>query len=84
MANRYAGTCYKCGNHCPPGAGVFERVSRMSRKKWPDLPRRIKWQAQHHECVRDYAQDAHYIENPQGPLATDAKYKPSLSTKETK
>jgi hypothetical protein len=28
--------------------------------------------------VRDYAQDAHYIQNPQPPLHSEAKYKPFL------
>ena len=82
MANRYAGTCYKCGNHCAPGDGVFEKVSKMSRKKWPDMPFGVRWQTQHHECVRDYARDAHYIHNPQMPLVSDAKYKPSFEVQQ--
>lgn len=82
MSNRYPGICYKCGNHCPAGAGVFEKVSRMARKKWPGLPFGIKWQTQHHECVRDYARDAHYIHNPQPPLCVDAKYQPAREAAE--
>ena len=74
MPNRYSGTCYKCGQHCPAGSGVFEKVSRMARKKWPEMPYSIKWQVQHHECVRDYAQDAHHIFNPKPPLVSDATY----------
>lgn len=74
MPNRYPGTCYKCGQHCPAGSGVFEKVNRDARRKWPDLPFSVKWQTQHHECVRDYARDAHYIYNPQPPLVSDATY----------
>lgn len=76
MPNRYAGTCYKCGNLCQPGEGVFEKVGKTSREKWPGLPRSVRWQVQHHECVRDYDRLAHYIHNPQPPLFPDAKYKP--------
>lgn len=74
MPNRFAGTCYKCGQACPPGAGVFEKVSHTARRKWPALPRSVKWQVQHHECARDYAQDAHHLYNPQPPLHSDARY----------
>ena len=77
MPNKYPGTCYKCGNPVPPGKGVFEKVSRMARKKWPALPANIRWQTQHHECVRDYARDAHHLYNPQSPLVTDAAYRPA-------
>lgn len=74
MANRYGGTCYKCGNHCAPGDGVFEKVSRFAREKWPDMPRNIRWQVQHHECVRDYDRTAHHIYNRQTALVTDARW----------
>ena len=77
MPNRYDGTCYKCGNLCKAGEGVFEKVSKSARNKWPDLPYGIKWQTQHHECARDYAQNAHYIHNPQPPLHSEAKYQPT-------
>lgn len=74
MANKHPGTCYKCGNHCAAGAGVFERVSKMSRKKWPKLSSSIRWQIQHHECVRDFDRDAHHIHNPKPARYSDAKY----------
>lgn len=77
MANRYEGTCYKCGNICPPGAGVFEKVTLSARKKWPGIPPQLRWQTQHHECVRDYAREAHHIYNPQPPLVVDARYQPA-------
>ena len=75
MGNRYAGICYKCGNPCPPGAGVFEKVSRVARAKWPGLPSSLKWQTQHHECARDYPRDAHYLYNPKPPFHSEARYK---------
>ena len=78
MPNRFPGTCYKCGNHCAAGEGVFEKVSAVSRRKWPDMPNSLRWQVQHHECVRDYSQVAHYLYNPEPPLGIDARYKPSL------
>jgi hypothetical protein len=64
MSNKYGGTCYKCGEHCEPGAGVFERVSHVQRKKWPALPRTAKWLTQHHDCVRGYPSDTHFEYNP--------------------
>lgn len=76
MPNKYPGICYKCGQHCPAGSGVFEKVNRDARKKWPGIPFSVKWQTQHHECVRDYARDAHHIYNPQSPLVSDATYPP--------
>ncbi len=75
MPNRYPGTCYKCGNHVPAGDGVFEQISKIARKKWPSLPYGVRWQVQHHECVREYDRTAHHIYNPQPPLVSDAKYK---------
>ena len=38
MRNRFAGTCYRCGYHVPPGAGHFERY-------------RATWRVQHAECA---------------------------------
>ena len=77
MPNRFPGICYKCGNLCPAGAGVFEKVSKTARAKWPTLSHNIRWQIQHHECVRDYPREAHYQHNPLPPLYSDAKYKPA-------
>lgn len=77
MPNKYPGTCYKCGNYCAPGEGVFEKVSKAARSKWPGLPYSIRWQVQHHECARDYDRLTHYIYNRKPPLVSDAKYKPS-------
>ena len=76
MPNKYPGICYKCGNHVAAGDGVFERVTQMARKKWPDLPYGKRWQTQHHECVRDYDRDAHHLYNPKPPSRSNAKYKP--------
>lgn len=78
MPNRFPGTCYKCGNHVPAGAGVFEKVNKSARKKWPGLSFSVRWQVQHHECAHEYARAAHHIHNPQPPLVTDAKYPPAL------
>lgn len=77
MPNKFQGICYKCGNVVEPGAGVFERVSKTTRKKWPNLPHGTRWQTQHHECVRDYASDAHHVQNQQPPLVVDAKWQPA-------
>lgn len=77
MPNRYGGVCYKCGNWCAPGDGVFEKVSRPQREKWPNLPRSIRWQVQHHDCARDYDRFTHHIQNPRPPLVTDARYQPA-------
>lgn len=63
MPNRYAATCYKCGNEVAAGAGVFERIGRAQRLKWPNL-RGTVWHVQHHECVNDYPRTAHYLHNP--------------------
>ncbi len=77
MPNRFPGICYKCGQPVAPGEGVFEKVTKSARAKWPDLPSHVRWQTQHHECVRDYARDAHYKHNPKPPLCSDAKYMPA-------
>jgi len=68
MPNRYEGVCYKCGKTVASGAGVFEKTSRVQRKKWPELSRNVKWLTQHHECVRAYSADTHYVLNPKPPL----------------
>ena len=41
MRNRYAGTCYRCGQRVEPGEGHFERHSRG-------------WRTQHAECAIAY------------------------------
>ncbi len=65
MSNRYPGICYRCGRTVLPGEGVFEKVSKMSRKKWPELPRTLRWQTQHHDCaVRFRGTDTHYLYRP--------------------
>lgn len=64
MPNRHAEVCYKCGNMCEPGQGVFEKIGKAQRKKWPGLPYGKRWHVQHHECVRDYPMNAHHIHNP--------------------
>ena len=68
MPNRFEGVCYKCGCVVPPGAGVFEKVSSVQRKKWPALPYSAKWLTQHHECVRAYSADTHHQLNPKPRL----------------
>ena len=78
MSNRYPGICYKCGNHCAPGEGVFEKVNRDARRKWPLMPYSIRWQVQHHECVRDYPREAHHKYNPISP-PTDARYQLAIA-----
>lgn len=65
MANKFGATCYKCGKYVAPGAGVFERVSSVQRKKWPRLDIKTKWLTQHHECVRKYSSMTHYLYNPE-------------------
>lgn len=60
MPNRYAGTCYRCGEEVPPGAGVFEKTSRSQARKWPGkiIP---KWLTQHHHCAAEFKGTArHY------------------------
>jgi len=51
MPNKFAGTCYRCGEIVAPGAGVFEKVSASQARKWPLLPRNKKWLTQHHDCA---------------------------------
>ena len=41
MRNRFAGTCYRCGQRVEPGAGHFERHNRG-------------WRTQHAECAIAY------------------------------
>lgn len=41
MRNRYAGTCYRCGETVEPGAGHFERYQG-------------RWRTQHANCAIKY------------------------------
>lgn len=67
MPNRFAGTCYRCGEIVPPGEGVFEKVTRSQLRKWPNvcLP---KWLTQHHKCAAKFrGTSRHYQFAPDVP-----------------
>ena len=51
MPNRYADTCYRCGEMCQPGDGVFEKVGASQIRKWSAFGREVKWLVQHHKCA---------------------------------
>lgn len=64
MPNRFADVCYRCGELCAAGEGVFEKVGRSQAKKWPGkkLPR---WFTQHHDCAVQFrGTSVHYQFNP--------------------
>ena len=63
MANRYAAVCYRCGQIVPPGEGMFEKITAVQRKKWPNITG--KWHVQHHECANKYrGTRKHYLHAP--------------------
>lgn len=41
MRNKYAGTCYRCNEHCPAGEGHFERFGTT-------------WRVQHASCAIEF------------------------------
>lgn len=64
MPNHFADVCYRCGKLCLPGEGVFEKVGRPQRRKWPghQLP---NWLTQHHDCAARFrGTSVHYKFNP--------------------
>ncbi|MBC2391332.1 hypothetical protein [Listeria booriae] len=52
MRNRHHGACYRCGKHCKPGEGHFER-------------HKGKWRHQHAACAVKYRHtNVHFQTNP--------------------
>lgn len=52
MRNKYHGACYRCGRHCKPGEGHYER-------------HKGKWRHQHADCAVKYRRtDVHFQTNP--------------------
>lgn len=54
MPNKFKGTCYRCGEVVEPGLGAYEKVTRVQRDKWPQMPADKKWLTQHHDCARQW------------------------------
>ena len=53
MRNQYPGTCYRCGEEVPAGAGHFERRTAQNAAKWPGKPL-PQWLLQHASCAVRY------------------------------
>ena len=74
MRNIHPGTCYRCGEQVYPGTGHFEKVSKVQRKKWPDLGLRTAWLLQHAYCAIKYrGTDTHYQIKPALPSEGDLR-----------
>ena len=64
MPNKYAGTCYRCGETVEAGMGVFEKVSKVQADKWPNSQLKERWLIQHHNCAKQWKHTAqHFVFN---------------------
>lgn len=55
MRNRFAGTCYRCGEHVAPGDGHFERLIGRG------------WRVQHATCAIKYRGTDHEFNAASAP-----------------
>lgn len=59
MRNKYAASCYRCGETVDPGAGHFERVAIS--------PAHSRWRTQHADCAIAYRGTDVGNSEPKGP-----------------